>query len=74
VGDRSIVALHNLGPEPLTVPLTLPGLDDVDDARLVDLLADASTPIGPRGAVRVVLDGYGHRWLRVVRPRDGLLL
>ncbi|WP_127129997.1 alpha-amylase family protein [Georgenia sp. SYP-B2076] len=58
----SVVAVHNLGPEPLTVPLTLdvPGGSD-----LVDLLRDGTTPVSPDGAAEVTLDGYGYRWLRV---------
>jgi glycosidase len=66
--DRRIVALHNLGPESCTVPLTL---DDCDSsAHLRDLLQDsAPTTIDDNGQVEVPLDGYGHRWLRLM-PRD----
>ncbi len=65
--ERRLVALHNLGPESVTVRLVL---DDLEDgATLVDLLSDAPAvlPSG-RGAVQVDLDGYGYRWLRVSPP------
>ena len=68
-----MVAVHNLGPEPRTVPLQLDGLRRAS-TRLVDLLADGqharSTTDGRGGAA---LEGYGYRWLRVVPP-DGTLL
>jgi trehalose synthase len=66
--DASLVALHNLGAEPRTVPLRLAGCDD--STRLVDLLCDGTTPVAADGSVEIVLEGYGYRWLRVVRPGD----
>jgi hypothetical protein len=58
------VALHNLGPEPRVVPLTL---EDCTAAhRLVDLLQPGSTPVTEKGTAEVPLEGYGYRWLRVV--------
>jgi trehalose synthase len=66
--DAVLLAVHNLAAEPVAVPLRLDGCGD--DALLVDLLQDAETPIGPRGAVELPLPGYGYRWLRVVRPGD----
>jgi trehalose synthase len=61
--DGRIVALHNLSPEPVSVPLTL----DIDeDQRLVDLLHRDRFEAG----AEIDLDGYGYRWLRVVRPDD----
>ena len=67
--DRRIIATHNLGPEPRTVPLTL---DDCDSSHhLVDLLQPGGgVEIDDRGRVEVVLEGYGYRWLRLM-PRDG---
>ncbi|MFS0701643.1 alpha-amylase family protein [Cellulomonas sp. 179-A 4D5 NHS] len=66
-GDGSLVAVHNLAAEPVTVPLHLPDLDA--DVRFVDLLEDdMTTPCGEDGRVEVALPGYGYRWLRVVRP------
>jgi glycosidase len=62
--DGALIAVHNLGPEPRTVPLTLDGCDATH--RLEDLLVTGSTPLSDAGAVELALDGYGHRWLRVV--------
>jgi trehalose synthase len=64
--DGTMVAVHNLGAEPRTVPLTLQDCDATH--RLVDLLQEASTPVSDDGAVELALEGYGHRWLRVVGP------
>ncbi|MFP5372161.1 MAG: alpha-amylase family glycosyl hydrolase, partial [Actinomycetes bacterium] len=62
--DGALVALHNLCPEPRTVPLALEGCDS--SHRLVDLLADGGAQISDKGAVELPLEGYGYRWLRVV--------
>ncbi|KQY46225.1 alpha-amylase family protein [Cellulomonas sp. Root137] len=70
--DGSLVALHNLGTEAVVVPLRL---DDCDETvRLVDLLQDGSCTIDARGATEVELEGYGYRWLRVIREGDRRLL
>ena len=70
--DGSLVALHNLGAEPVMVPLKF---DDCDETvQLVDLLRDGTCTIGARGGTTVELDGYGYRWLRVVREGDRRLL
>jgi glycosidase len=66
--DACLVALHNLGPEPLTVPLSLP--DAAEGSRLVDLLADGSTDLGRGGAADLHLSAYGYRWLRMLAPGD----
>ena len=71
-GDGTLVAVHNLGPDACTVPLTLDGCDD--EHRLVDLLQVGSTPLDGKGAASVALDGYGHRWLRVVGPASRRLV
>ena len=68
----AMVAVHNLGPEALTVPLQIAGCDDTH--RLVDLLADGSTSLDARGRTSVELDGYGYRWLRLVGPDDTRLV
>ena len=62
--DGALVALHNLGPEPRTVPLTLE--DCGSEHRLVDLLQAGSTSLSDDGSVELQLEGYGYRWLRVV--------
>ena len=68
VDDASMVALHNLAAEPVTVPLTLAGCDG--QSRLSDLLADGTTALDERGHADIALEGYGYRWLRVLRPGD----
>ncbi|ADB75689.1 alpha-amylase family protein [Geodermatophilus obscurus] len=70
--DGALVAVHNLGPEPRTVPLMLPGCDA--GHRLEDLLVTQTTPVGEDGGVELTLDGYGYRWLRVVGPDDRRLV
>jgi glycosidase len=71
--DGALVALHNLGAEPRTVPLVL--ADCSSSHRLEDLLAvRSSTPIADDGSVELTLEGYGHRWLRIVGPDSRRLL
>lgn len=63
-----LVAVHNLGSEAHTVPLTLERIHP--ESRVVDLFHDhVLTPDG-KGRLDVPLEGYGHRWLRVVSPGD----
>src|SRR6476620_7507596 len=62
--DGTLVAVHNLGAEPRTVPLTLQGCDSTH--RLEDLLQDCATPLSDKGKAEIRLDAYGYRWLRVV--------
>jgi glycosidase len=66
--DASLVAIHNLGPDAVTVPFTLP--DVSPDCELVDLLQTAVTTPGKGGECEIQLDGYGYRWLRVMHPGD----
>ena len=70
--DGSLVAVHNLGPEPRTVPLTLEGCEA--DHRLVDLLTVGEVAVDGAGRASVELDGYGYRWLRVTAPQSRRLL
>ncbi|UER55500.1 trehalose synthase [Kineosporiaceae bacterium SCSIO 59966] len=70
--DASVVALHNLGPDPVTVPLRLG--DVGPGCTLADLLQDGGCEIAEDGTAEVLLDGYGFRWLRVRRPGDRRLL
>jgi trehalose synthase len=62
-GEASMLLLHNLGPEPVTVPVRLDGCDA--SHRWVDLLGPGSTTPDDHGALAFALDGYGFRWLRV---------
>jgi trehalose synthase len=67
-GDTGhLVALHNFASEACSVPITVS--EASDDTRLVDLF-DGSVLVPDDAAVEVPLDGYGHRWLRVVRTSD----
>ena len=70
--DGTLVAVHNLDAEPRTVPVTLEGCGA--GHRLVDLLSDGEQPVDGDGGVELALDGYGHRWLRVVGPDDRRLV
>jgi glycosidase len=62
--DATVVALHNLGPEPRSVPLHLEGCGP--DSRLESLLDVGTTPLDADGRAEVALEGYGYRWLRLV--------
>jgi trehalose synthase len=66
--DACLIALHNLGADPVHVQLSMP--DVAAATRLVDLLEDGATEVGEDGQVEVALEGYGFRWLRVTRPGD----
>ncbi|MFI7589584.1 alpha-amylase family protein [Spongisporangium articulatum] len=70
--DGTLVALHNLGPDGVQVPVTLDGCGS--SHRLVDLLEDGSTPLDGAGSATLALDGYGYRWLRVVAPDSRRLI
>ena len=70
--DGSLVALHNLSPERRIVPMQLPDLDA--DCELVGLMPDGRVEVDDKGRAEVSLDGYGYRWLRVVRPGDRRLV
>jgi trehalose synthase len=70
--DGSLVALHNLSSEPRTVPVALPDLDA--SCTLVSLLSDDRVTVDDKGAAEVSLEGYGYRWLRIVRPGDRRLI
>jgi trehalose synthase len=64
--DGSLLALHNAAAEPVTVPLTLDGLEP--GTVLLDLLADGSAEPDEKGRVELNLGAYGYRWLRVTPP------
>lgn len=74
--DASTVALHNLSPDALVVPLKLADCRPTDDGpvQLVDLLGDDACEIADDGSVELELPGYGYRWLRVERPGSRRLL
>jgi trehalose synthase len=66
--DASLIAVHNLGTDAVTVPITVS--DAETDCELVDLLAQGVTTIEKDGTCELTLEGYGYRWLRLVRPGD----
>ena len=72
VDPGTVVTLHNLGSDPVTVPLTLEPSDE--ERRLVDLLQEGECSVAPDGTTEVALDGYGHRWLRLVGPQTRMLV
>lgn len=59
----AVVALHNLGPDPVTVPLRLPG--EEPGTELMDLLRSGGCTLGEDSTAELELGGYGFRWLRV---------
>jgi trehalose synthase len=62
----TVIAIHNLGSRPASAPLPLgQGATGVHD-----LLSGADEPAGRDGTLEAKLEGYGGRWLRVLRgPR-----
>ena len=70
--DGALVAVHNLGAEPVVVPLQL--ADCGAEHLLADLLVAGTTPIDAAGRAELALEGYGFRWLRVVAPGTRRLL
>ena len=66
--DGTLVAVHNLAPEPRTLTLTLEDCDE--SCSLTDLLEPGRTALDADGSAELVLDGYGYRWLRVTRQGD----
>ena len=65
--DRHIVAVHNFSAEPIEVPLTL---TVEGESVLLDLISGDDIELPSTGKANITLDGYGYRWLRVVRTDD----
>ncbi|RCK70658.1 trehalose synthase [Desertihabitans brevis] len=62
--DSSVLAVHNLSADPVTVPVRLGGTED--EHRIIDLLSHEV--VSPEGEeLEMALAGYGHRWLRLCR-------
>ncbi len=59
--DSTIVALHNLGPRPVTAQLELGG------GTLVDLFDHDELVPKRSGRVEIPLGRYGHRWFALRR-------
>jgi trehalose synthase len=68
-----LVAAHNFAPDGRTFRVELDGA--TDGWQVVDVLGGDGTarPLDD-GGVEIELEGYGHRWLRVVRPGEKRLL
>ncbi|MFC6680379.1 hypothetical protein ACFQE7_31225 [Nonomuraea ferruginea] len=58
----TVVAVHNLGDEAVEAEVELDGLAG---SLLTDLLVDGTVEVPESGPVRLPLDPYGTRWLRV---------
>jgi glycosidase len=69
VEGSSVVTVHNLGAEPVTVDV--PVDPDGEGLEAVDLMSDEV--VTGQATARVHLDGYGYRWLRV-RPAGDLAI
>lgn len=72
VDQGTVITVHNLSSDPVRVPLVLEPSDE--ERRLVDLLQDGECEVDPSGAVELPLEGYGHRWLRLVGPQTRMLV
>ena len=72
--ESSMVLLHNLSPDPVTVELDLATEDrpaeKLQDVLLLDLLGDADAKIADDGTCTVPLEGFGYKWLRLQHPED----
>jgi trehalose synthase len=66
--DASLVAVHNLSEEAVTVPLKLSGV--ADGCHLLDLLQEGSTELSADGTCELQLEAFGNRWLRVHTKED----
>jgi trehalose synthase len=64
--DSTVIAAHNLGPDRATVTLDAQQLGDYE--AIDDLLGERALEPRGDGSLRLVLAGYGYRWLRVRRP------
>ncbi len=69
VEGSAVLALHNLGSEPVSVPVTIDPRGDGLEA--VDLFT--AEVVTEERRTTVALDGYGYRWLRV-RPAGDLAI
>ena len=67
----SIIAVHNLAPEPATVTVPLDG--PFDEPHITDLLSQDHAELPEGNSLTVNLDGYGVRWLRL-RPAAHLAI
>ena len=64
----TIIAVHNLGARPVSVPLAVPGAGE--GTFLVGLLQHETLALDKNAAADITLEGYGFRWFRVHRDRE----
>jgi glycosidase len=69
-GDRIVITVHNLSSTPCRTELASGGAPDW--AGLVHQFGHGAYELGRDGTIRVELDPYGSRWLRVRRASDRL--
>jgi hypothetical protein len=62
----TVVAVHNLGSDPVTLDLPLPRPDD-GPWHLDDVLVPGSVHLDRSGTASLSLGGYDHRWFRLVQ-------
>ena len=65
----AVVAVHNLGSDPVTVELKL----GEKQLTMVDLLQEGTCETDDKGVLEIALEGYGFRWLRLHRDASGQL-
>ncbi|UNK44361.1 alpha-amylase family protein [Arthrobacter sulfonylureivorans] len=72
--ESSMVLLHNLSSDPVTVELDLATADRpaemLQAVLLLDLLGDADVKIAEDGTCTLPLEGFGYKWLRLQHPED----
>ena len=72
--ESSMVLLHNLSSDPVTVELDLTTDDRpaemLQAVLLLDLLGDADVKIAEDGTCTLPLEGFGYKWLRLQHPED----
>jgi hypothetical protein len=63
-----MIAVHNFSGESTSISIRV--TDEPEGTVLSDLLERKTTELSARGNVTLEIDGYGYRWLRVLRPGD----
>ncbi|MEV6283189.1 alpha-amylase family protein [Kribbella sp. NPDC051770] len=70
--DGCVVTAHNFSAEPAAVTLAVSGTGV--GVQAVDLLQPGAAEVAEDGTVRIELEPYGSRWLRIVQPGDRYIL
>lgn len=70
---RTVVAIHNLSAEPRELEVRLGDAVEDDELTVRDLLdRETAFEVVGGGRLRLKLEGYGYRWLRLLGPADPL--